>query len=546
MEGWGRRCKVITTGAGVHHLGERRGSPLCSAIGFGGEEVARECSGEIIEIEEVLITAASCWEAKSVSPNFHPVGYALTRVRKVIGRDSYRVMDPCPFVRILVGNLALKIPYASSKPSRTGVHPSSSPCFCKIKLKNFPIQTSIIPLISPDTQFPDPQSQQTLTISASFHLNKSELAKLVGKSIFKGNPCLKIGVYTGRRGTTCGVNSGRLLGKVTVPLDLDLSRACVFQNGWVSVGKDEAKGVGMADTTKMHLCVRAEPDPRFVFEFDGEPECSPQVFQVQGSIRQPVFTCKFSFRSPSGDHNQRSRSLQSETSSSRGWLSSLGSERERFGKERKGWSITVHDLSGSPVAAASMVTPFVASPGSDRVSRSNPGAWLILRPGDGTWKPWGRLEAWRERGSSDGLGYKFERMHDTSGDMNSTGIVLAESTLGTNKGGKFVIDMSGNVANTTGKSRTTSPACSPRGSGDFGYGLWPYCLYRGFVMSSTVEGEGKCSKPTVEVGVQHVKCTEDAATFVALSAAIDLSMDACRLFSQRLRKEFCERQELFG
>lgn len=229
-------------------------------------------------------------------------------------------------------------------------------------------------------------------------------------------------------------------------------------------------------------------------------------------------------------------------SCSRSWLSSLGSERERPGKERKGWSITVHDLSGSPVAAASMVTPFVASPGSDRVSRSNPGAWLILRPGEGTWKPWGRLEAWRERGSSDGLGYRFELLTDMS--SSASGILLAESTLSTGKGGRFMIDTSGNGSGRWTPVSSSSPACSPRGSGDFGY-LWPHCCtYKGFVMSSTVEGEGKCSRPVVEVGVQHVSCSEDAAVFVALSAAIDLSMDACRLFSHKMRKELCPQQEI--
>jgi hypothetical protein len=65
-------------------------------------------------------------------------------------------------------------------------------------------------------------------------------------------------------------------------------------------------------------------------------------------------------------------------------------------------------------------------------------------------------------------------------------------------------------------------------------------------MSASVEGEGKCSKPGVEVGVQHVNCTEDAAAFVALAAAVDLSMDACKLFSQRLRKEFCQDQDMLG
>lgn len=464
-------------------------------------------------------------------------------------------MDPCPFVRLTVGNLALKIPVAS-KPASSVVHPSSSPCFCKIKLKNFPPQTAVVPYIPPEIQFPEGSHVQTLG-AATFHLSKGDLGKLAGKSLFNSNRLnLKISIYTGRRGSTCGVNSGSLLGKVSVPLDLSgtESKSVVFLNGWVNVGKESKNS-----TAQFHLNIKTEPDPRFVFQFDGEPECSPQVFQIQGSIRQPVFTCKFSFRS-TPDRAQRSRSLPTEQSSSRGWLSSF-SEREKPGRERKGWSITVHDLSGSPVAAASMVTPFVASPGSDRVSRSNPGCWLILRPGDGTWKPWGRLEAWRERGSNDGLGYRFELIPDSGA---AAGIVLAESTLSCRKGGKFVIDLGGggggsNQNQQSGRAtpgNATSPVGSPRSSGDFGYGLWPYCMYRGFVMSAKVGGEGSGSfqiqkksegggiKATVEVSVQHVNCTEDAAAFVALSAAIDLSMDACRLFSQKLRKELCPPQDL--
>ncbi|XP_021832125.1 uncharacterized protein LOC110772059 [Prunus avium] len=447
-------------------------------------------------------------------------------------------MDPCPFVRVTVGNLALKIPVAS-KPARSVVHPSSSPCFCKIKLNNLPPQNAVVPCLPPEAQTLDSAAQAN-GVAATFHLSKSDLDRVGSKSIFAPKLCLKISIYTGRRGSTCGVNSGRLLGRVSVPLDLagTESKPSVFHNGWVSVGKGVLKGV-FSGQTQFHLNVKAEPDPRFVFQFDGEPECSPQVFQIQGNIRQPVFTCKFSFRSTGDRGTQRSRSLHLDHGNSRSWLGSFGSERERPGKERKGWSITVHDLSGSPVAAASMVTPFVASPGSDRVSRSNPGSWLILRPGDNTWKPWGRLEAWRERGGSDGLGYRFELIPDTSG----AGIVLAESTLSLNKGGKFVLDLGSGSSSGT-RPGPNSPGCSPRGSGDFGYGLWPYCLYRGFVMSAKVEGEGRCSKPAVEVSVQHVNCTEDAAAYVALAAAVDLSMDACRLFSQRLRKELCPDSEL--
>lgn len=226
----------------------------------------------------------------------------------------------------------------------------------------------------------------------------------------------------------------------------------------------------------------------------------------------------------------------------RNWLTSFGSDRERLGKERKGWSVTVHDLSGSPVALASMVTPFVAIPGSDRVSRSNPGAWLVLRPGDGTWKPWGRLECWRERGASaaggDSLGYRFELLLPDHPTGMGTGVSVAESAIPSSRGGRFAIDLT--AAQPFGRSG--SPACSPRGSGDLtGYAAAALgsCYHGrgGFVMSAAVQGEGRCSRPTVEVGVAHVGCAEDAAAFVALAAAVDLSMDACRLFSHRLRRE---------
>ncbi|GAB2256361.1 hypothetical protein Droror1_Dr00010139 [Drosera rotundifolia] len=475
-------------------------------------------------------------------------------------------MDPCPFVRLTVGSLALKIP-VSTKLARAVVHPASSPCFCRIKLRGFSSQSASVPLLLPDSSItttapasPSLNSSYSSPAAATFHLSKSDIESLQSKPLImktltvspKRVPFVLIDVYTGRTGATCGVSSGRLLGRIRVGLEglkeAAEGRVVVFQSGWVRVGK-EKKAEAAAEVAEVFVEVKAEPDPRFVFQFDGEPECSPQVFQIQGKIRQPVFTCKFSFRS-TGDRSQRSRSMQPEQAGggARGWLSTFGSERERPGKERKGWSITVHDLSGSPVAAASMVTPFVASPGSDRVSRSNPGSWLILLPGEGTWKPWGRLEAWRERGALGALGFRFELIPD----MGAAGIVLTETTLSSAKGGKFAIDLAngnGSRSSTTNagsgvSSVGLSPVGSPRGSGDFGMGLWPYSAYRGFVMSARVEGEGRCSKPTVEVSVQHVTCTEDAAAFVALAAAVDLSMDACRLFSAKLRKELCRDHDL--
>jgi len=440
-------------------------------------------------------------------------------------------MNPCPFVRILVGNLAVKYPVAS-KASFSGVHPSTSPCFCKIKLKNFPTQYATVPLIAHETQSTQ-SSPHDGSLGACYTLSKTHVDKLVGKG---KNPVLQISVYAGRTGTTCGLNSGKLLGTVAVEVNLRAveTKASNIHQGWVGIGGNSKKG---GSSAQLHLSIRAEPDPRFVFQFDGEPECSPQVFQVvHGDVRQPVFSCKFGFK------NMMDRSSPS---TSRSCL--MGSRKDQqMGKQRKGWHITVHDLSGSTVAMASMVTPFVPSRGSDSVSQSNPGAWLILRPSDGAWNPWGRLEAWRKRGGSDAVGYRFQLFSDS--EVSET---LAAGAISSKSGGKFSIDMTSSVATTPvhtpkssldlGSRSFSSSRCSSRsgsGSGsELGYGPLPPQVQAGFVMSSTVERAGRCSQPEVEVGAQHVKCSEDAAAFVALAAAMDLSMDACELFSKKLREE---------
>lgn len=413
-------------------------------------------------------------------------------------------MDPCPFVRLIIESLALKLPLPTKSIGSSGVYPSTTPCFCKLRVKNFPSQTALLPLCNSGDDAPAESST-----SLGFHLDSSFLRCIPNKVV-----TLRVTVFSGRVGKSCGVRYGKKLGSVNVTVDLVGAevRPIVFRNGWAKLGTEPDK-----PCAKLHLLVRSEPDPRFVFQFGGEPECSPVVFQIQGSIRQPVFSCKFS-----ADRNSRSRFTPSDFTpvhNDRGWLRpSFTSEREKISRERKGWMIMIHDLSGSPVAAASVITPFVPSPGSDRVSQSNPGAWLILRPHGfsvSSWKPWGRLEAWRERGPVDGLGYKFELVTDNHGP--DRGIPIAEGTLNVKKGGQFCID-----------SRVFRDPT-----------LNSWSPVKGFVMGSTVEGEGKVSKPMVQVGVQHVTCMSDAALFVALSAAIDLSMDACRLFSHKLRRELC-------
>ncbi|VFQ78256.1 unnamed protein product [Cuscuta campestris] len=431
-------------------------------------------------------------------------------------------MDPCPFLRINVGNLALKFPAQSRSP------PADS-YYCKLKLcggGGFPTQLSTVPVIQESDEVVESR------IHACYTLRKSDLERLRGKG--KKSCGLRIDVFAARSAIGCGILKGaKRLGSAVLTLDLKSlstgigSRSVLFQNGWIAIG----------GSAQLHVNVGSEPDPRFVFQFDGEPECSPQVFQVNGNVRQPVFSCKFSFRS-GGDWNLRSRPSLSEPSTSTSCFSG-SADNVKPAKERKGWSITIHDLSGSPVAAASMVTPFVPSPGSDRVSRSNPGAWLILRPGQGTWKPWGRLEAWRECGAGDQLGFRFELIPDGITDT----VTLANSTISMKTGGSFSIDiMNGPTPMTSPSSSFDFSSGSWSGPGSdmgstHGSGSWAHLLYRGFVMSAGVSGEGKCGNTEVEVGVQHVSCTEDAAAFVALAAALDLSMDACRPFSQKLRKE---------
>ncbi|CAI9100476.1 OLC1v1037588C1 [Oldenlandia corymbosa var. corymbosa] len=416
-------------------------------------------------------------------------------------------MDPCPFVRLIVESLALKLPSSPHKPAAgAGVlHPSSTPCYAKLKLTNFPSQTALIPLSTSDHSSSSSPPDSSTSSAAGFHLDPATLRRIRSKPVVS----LKVSVFTGRMGRTCGVASGKLLGSVKLSINLTgaQSKPAVHQNGWMKLSGTGHYYVGLEP--KLHVLVRSEPDPRFVFQFGGEPECSPVVFQIQENIRQPVFSCKFS-----ADRNNRSRSLPSDfNNGNKGWMMrTLSGDKEKVGRERKGWMIIIYDLSGSAVAAASMITPFVPSPGSDRVSRSNPGAWLILRPNGSSvssWKPWGRLEAWRERGAVDGLGYKFELVTDSG---LTSGVPIAEGTMSVRKGGQFCID-------NARKESSILPV-------------------RGFVMGSSVEAEGKVSKPLVQVGVRHVTCMADAALFVALSAAIDLSMDACRLFSQKLRKEF--------
>ncbi|GJM93190.1 hypothetical protein PR202_ga09726 [Eleusine coracana subsp. coracana] len=449
-------------------------------------------------------------------------------------------MDPCAFVRLTVDQLLLKLPSVPRPSSGAGVHPSTTPCFFTLHLQDHPSslsRTAPLPLAG--------ASSGTAAAHADPVVLSLDAAAVQRLSARPAE--LVVSVHAGRHhsGANCGMSAARALGRVRVAVDVARAAAgetVVARDGWVEVGKAAASGSSSSSSSassaaraQIHMVVRAEPDPRYVFQFGGEPECGPVVYQVPGGgagggQRQPVFSCRFS----AGRRITRTRSLTPQSSMTRStsrrlrsWLSSTlhgdGQDSQARREQRKGWTVTIHDLSGSPVAAASMVTPFVPSPGSGRVSRANPGSWLILQAtgaGPSSWKPWARLEAWRERGPVDALGYRLELVFD-SGPTECT-VPIAESSISTKRGGQFVIDPA-----------TFNEAAAGA--------TWPFA--GGFVMGSTVEGEGRASRPTVQVGVQHVTCMGDVAVFVALSAAVDLCMDACKLFSQRLRKELCQDQD---
>ncbi|BBN05011.1 hypothetical protein MPTK1_3g09520 [Marchantia polymorpha subsp. ruderalis] len=435
-------------------------------------------------------------------------------------------MEPRAFIKVSVLGLGLRIPVAS-KASRTGVHAASSPCFCEISLPNSPVQTVPVTLLSPTTVDAD-----THTLAASFYLDEPALQKLLTTSCCNASPSfLKVVVFSGRQGSCCRVRTGKKLGTFKLPVGIEWTerKSVQLHNGWTSIGR--SKGEGRRPGAELHVIVKVEPDPRYVFQFDGEPALSPQIVQVQGNMRQPIFSCKFS-----RDRSSRSRLGPVDVSAGNGWSGSGTGDSSKERKERKGWLVMIHDLSGSPVAAASMVTPFVPSAGSDLVSRSNPGAWLILRPepsGVDSWRPWGRLEAWRERGRGV-VGCKFTLNQEGGGVAGvSSGVLIAEAVLNAQKGGEFLID--------TGRLRpegssTNSPIQSPKSSGEFSF-THVLPSVGGFVMKCNVKGEKSSIKPVIQLAMRHVTCVEDAAVFMALAAAVDLSVDACQPFSRKLRTE---------
>ncbi|KAF5451862.1 hypothetical protein F2P56_026924 [Juglans regia] len=421
-------------------------------------------------------------------------------------------MDPQAFIRLSIGSLGLRIPGAAY--NSVGIRALSSPCSCEIRLRGFPVQTTSVPLITSVEATPDSHS-----IASSFYLEESDLKALLAPGCFHGtHASLEIVVFTGWKGSHCGVSIKRQqIGsfKLEVGPEWCEGRPIILFNGWIGIGKNKQES-GKSGP-ELHLRVKLDPDPRYVFQFEDVTRLSPQIVQLQGSIKQPIFSCKFS----------RDRVPQVDPLSTYWSGSTDSSDQEMERRERKGWKVKIHDLSGSAVAAAFITTPFVPSTGCDWVARSNPGAWLIVRPDvcrPESWQPWGKLEAWRERGIRDSVCCRFRLISD---DQEGGELLISEIFINAEKGGEFFIDTDRQMR------AAATPIPSPQSSGDFA-ALGP--VVGGFVMKCRVQGEGKRSKPLVQLALRHVTCVEDAAIFMALAAAVDLSIEACRPFRRKIMR----------
>ncbi|CDY22962.1 BnaC03g41070D [Brassica napus] len=87
-------------------------------------------------------------------------------------------MDPCSFVRIIVGNLAVRFPASSS--SEPSV--SAPNCYCKIRFKNFPRQIISVPVIFQTES--ESETRSSSTVAACFSLSKAQIDASLKKTKF--------------------------------------------------------------------------------------------------------------------------------------------------------------------------------------------------------------------------------------------------------------------------------------------------------------------------------------------------------------------------
>ena len=99
------------------------------------------------------------------------------------------------------------------------------------------------------------------------------------------------------------------------------------------------------------------------------------------------------------------------------------------------------------------------------------------------------------------------------------------------KRGEFLIDIEKQMPTAT---TSTSLTPSRQSNGDFGA---PSLPIGGFNIRHRVQREGKCGNPLVQLAMQRVTCVEDATIFMAMALDVDLSIEACKLFRQKMNSQ---------
>ncbi|KAJ1696694.1 hypothetical protein LUZ63_005206 [Rhynchospora breviuscula] len=353
--------------------------------------------------------------------------------------------------RLVISDLVLRLPLA--KPNGPGAMQSQPSTFCKIFFKSRSCKVVQVPTFFSNGQEPAALLNKP---AAVFDLSDAEMSRLSKSK----KPVHLIFELHSRSidGPVCGFSTDWVLDAVKLPLDFSrvpYNHETQFHGGWMDLDKKPKKEnrLGLS-YPQLHVSVHVEPDTRISSTFTWGP--GPEA-----NLVQPDKPAK-------GLNN---------------WLLQQLCLVEKKVELRSGWSVTIRNTSGSPVAVASMLVPYVP--------KMQPLAWLIEQLGEDGWVPWGRLAAWHALAAPDtGIHIRFEKV---------TCAQEVEWLVNPNQGGTLSIDYQSNR----------------RG---------------GFVFSASVGSEGSRSLPTVEVSAKHIKCVEDAAPFLALAGAINLSVDACQRF----------------
>ncbi|KAJ3679550.1 hypothetical protein LUZ60_017561 [Juncus effusus] len=394
-------------------------------------------------------------------------------------------MDPSVFLRRLIFNLAVRFPLGAST-ATTAIKEalSSASLYVRIKLADGRFSKSApLHIVSCDDVgwFAAPKGP-----AVAFDFSKLELSRFA-----KGAVNLTLQVYACFDDccpTVLLSSQDWVLGSTTLKINLSKSmeeRVMEHHSGWRDVEMKDGPCF-----SQLHVSVCTEKEERFVFKASKCPAASnSRVCHVQESKRsRSVFSYLFSQDSVMSGGKTGGLKLVKK------WI------KKKLGladQKAQDCSVTVQDKSGLPAAVALMTEPFVPTLDTNSITSVKPGSWLILQPTNSRkWEAWGKLSSWTEPAEGR-ITYRFERLTDSL-----DGISVSYSSISRKDGRRFSIDL-------------------------------PTDRTRGFVMSASVKGERKrqSSALNVEVAAKFVRSKEDLVAYMALAAALDLSVDAFRACS---------------